>query len=101
MDGDLGHGTRRGHTLPLVPEMSPAIERTGEWSAAGPHETSPVDRRTLAICALAIVIAGASAILAEVLRALMGGVTNLAFFGRSSISNVSPATNHLGVWVIL
>lgn len=100
--GDLGHGTRGGHTLPLVPEMSPAIERTGEWEIGAPEESAPVDRRTLFICALAIMVAGAAAVLAEVLRALMGLVTNLAFYGRAvADSTTSPAGNHLGLWVIV
>ena len=80
--------------------MSPAIDSTGEWEVGAPEESSPVDRRTLAISALAITIAGAAAVLAEVLRALMAIVTNLSFYGRVSSAPTSPAGNHLGLWVI-
>lgn len=99
--GDLGHGARGGHTLPLVPEMSPAIDSTGEWKIGAPEEVAPVDGRTLAVCALALGLGGAAALLAEVLRALMALVTNLAFFGRVSADSSSPAGNHLGLWVIV
>src|SRR5438046_1461646 len=81
--------------------MSPAIEQTGEWEIGAPAESVPVDRRTLVICALGLVIAGFAALLAEVLRALMGLVTSVAFYGRPSTAFVPPAGNHLGYWVIV
>jgi CIC family chloride channel protein len=81
--------------------MSPAIDDTGEWEVGAPVESAAVDRRTLTICALGIAIAVASAFLAEVLRALMGLVTNVAFYGRISSAFIPPAQNHLGLWVII
>lgn len=100
-DADLGHGARGSNTIPLVPDISAAIDRTGEWELGAPEESSPVDRRTLAVAALGIVIAAAAALVAEVLRGLIGFVTNLAFYGRiSANSDTVPAGNHLGLWVI-
>ena len=99
-DADLGHGTRESNTLPLVPDISATIDRTGEWEMDAPGESSPVDRRTLAVAALGVLIAVAAAVIAEVLRALIGLVTNVSFFGRVSADSTAPAGNHLGFWVI-
>jgi H+/Cl- antiporter ClcA/predicted transcriptional regulator len=65
-----------------------------------PRQTPLVDRRVVLISALAILIAFASALIARLLTALIGLVTNVAFFGRLSTAFVSPAGNHLGPWVI-
>jgi len=73
-------------------------------SAAHPHlpqRANPASRRLLFICILAFVIALGAALLAEVLVALIGLITNLAFYGRVSLAFTSPAENHLGLWVIL
>jgi H+/Cl- antiporter ClcA/CBS domain-containing protein len=43
----------------------------------------------------------AAALVAQLLTALIGLVTNLAFYGRLSTALVSPAGNRLGPWVIL
>jgi len=53
------------------------------------------------LCALAIVIALGAGVLAEVLVALIGLFTNLAFYGRLSLAFVPPAGNSLGAWVVL
>jgi len=81
--------------------MSPAIDSTGEWEVGAPLETATVDGRTLVVCGLGVLIAGAAAVIAEFLRALMGLVTNAAFYGKFSTAFASPAGNHLGLWVIL
>jgi H+/Cl- antiporter ClcA len=60
-----------------------------------------VDHRLLFICAAAVGVAVGGGLLAEVLTALIGLITNLAFYGRLSLAFVSPADNHLGAWVIL
>lgn len=66
-----------------------------------PQRANPASRRLLFICILAFVIALGAALLAEVLVALIGLITNLAFYGRVSLAFTSPAENHLGLWVIL
>ncbi len=57
--------------------------------------------RLLRISALSIAIAFAAAAAAELLVALINGVTNVAFFGRFSLTFTPPWANHLGWWVIL
>jgi H+/Cl- antiporter ClcA len=54
----------------------------------------------LVISGLAVVIAVAAGVIAQVLTALIGLVTNLAFYGRVSTSFASPAGHHLGVAVV-
>jgi H+/Cl- antiporter ClcA len=57
--------------------------------------------RLLRQSALAIVIGLLAAVVARVLTALIGLVTNLAFYGRWSLAFTSPAGNHLGLAVII
>ncbi|MBS0431623.1 MAG: chloride channel protein [Proteobacteria bacterium] len=66
-----------------------------------PRKSTLVDRRVLLITALAVLIAFAAALIAQLLTALIGLVTNLAFYGRVSAAFSSPAGNHLGAWVIV
>jgi chloride channel protein, CIC family len=54
---------------------------------------------TLAFMAVAIGVIGA--LLAVILLRAIALFTNIFFFGRISLDNVSPAANHLGPWVIL
>jgi CIC family chloride channel protein len=57
--------------------------------------------RSIFISCLAIVIGLASAFIAQALLKLIGIFTNLFFFQRWGTELVSPATHHLGGWVIL
>ena len=57
--------------------------------------------RVLPIAGLAIAIGIVSAYVAAALLALIGFFTNLFFFQQISTALVSPATNHLGVFVVL
>jgi H+/Cl- antiporter ClcA len=41
-----------------------------------------------------------AALCAQVLVRLIALITNLAFYGKLSLANTSPALNHLGLWVI-
>ena len=56
--------------------------------------------RTVVMSALAVGVAIASALAAQLLIRLIGLITNLSFYGRWSSSFVSPAGNTLGLWVI-
>ncbi|MEZ4585461.1 MAG: chloride channel protein [Gemmatimonadales bacterium] len=58
------------------------------------------DRRLLLVSVLAVLIALGASALAEALLALIGLITNLAFFGRWSLAFASPAGNGLGAWVV-
>nr|WP_266158545.1 chloride channel protein [Dyella silvatica] len=65
-----------------------------------PRQFRPLDRRVLWIASLAMALGVIVALVAQALTGLIGGVTNLAFYGRWSFAFVSPANNHLGWWVI-
>ncbi len=56
--------------------------------------------RVLFIAALALVIGAVASGIAWFLIKLISFFTNLFFFGRFSVEAVSPAANHLGLWVI-
>jgi CIC family chloride channel protein len=70
-------------------------------AALGPAEYEPVDRRTVLIAGLAVLLGIAAGFVAHLLIALIGLVTNLAFRGRISFAFLSPAGHHLGAWAVL
>src|SRR3954466_9184858 len=59
-----------------------------------PAEYEPVDRRTVFITAVAMLIAVGAGLAAQFLVALIGLVTNAAFYARISTAFVSPAGGH-------
>ncbi|WP_430390290.1 chloride channel protein [Dyella sp. 20L07] len=65
-----------------------------------PRHFRPLGRRVVWIAALAMALGAVVAVVARALTALIGLVTNLAFYGRWSAEFSSPANNHLGLWVI-
>jgi CIC family chloride channel protein len=81
--------------------VSPALEAIAD-DAQVPRQTSTVDRRVWLLCAEAIVLAVVTGLVAQVLVALIGLITNIAFYGRLSFSEASPApaVEQLGLWVI-
>lgn len=66
-----------------------------------PAETSIVNLRVAALCAVAILIGAAASLAALILVSLISLFTNLAFFHRLSFEELSPAGNALGLWVIV
>jgi len=58
------------------------------------------DARLLRIVALAAVIGACSTFAARVLLLLIRFFTDVFFYGRFSTAELSPADNHLGLWVI-
>ena len=81
--------------LPLSPSLGVSLDATRM-----PRRSTLVDRRVLRITAVALVLGVAAAGIAQLLTALIGLVTNLAFYGRWSTAFSSPAGNQLGWWVI-
>ncbi len=81
--------------LPIAPSLGVALD-----AASMPRRSTLVTRRVLLVSALAVLIAIGTAYIAQILIALIGLVTNLAFYGRWSAAFSSPADNHLGPWVI-
>jgi chloride channel protein, CIC family len=59
-----------------------------------------MDGRVVLMCALAVGVGIAGGFAARLLMALMGAVTNLAYYGRWSFALVSPANNLLGWFAI-
>ncbi|MBS1921489.1 MAG: chloride channel protein [Bacteroidetes bacterium] len=57
--------------------------------------------RLLLISALAVFIAAAASVIAKGLIYLINFITHISFYGNFTISAVSPADNHLGIWVIV
>ncbi len=66
-----------------------------------PDKVVLVDRRVLLISGLAMVVACAAALIARILIALIGLITNISFYGRFSMAFSSPANNHLGGFVLV
>ena len=94
----MDHEIARASTtagLPVAPTLSPSLEAAG----VGRGYTL-VDRRSLLICVLALAVGAAAAVVAQLLTALIYGVTNLAFYGRLSFSFATPWENTLGLAVI-
>ncbi|GEN13236.1 H+/Cl-antiporter ClcA [Myxococcus fulvus] len=91
-----GHGPQARESLPVAPSMGPALA-----DVRTPRALEPVDRRVVFISAIAVVVALAAGLVAQLLGALIELFTNIAFFGRFSASPVSPGDNTLGPWVIV
>ncbi|MDE2089887.1 MAG: chloride channel protein [Gammaproteobacteria bacterium] len=82
--------------LPLAPSLGPSLE-----SARIPKHATLIDGRVIKISALAFLIGLIAAVVAQGLLHLIGLITNLAFYGRLDSAFVSPAGNHLGLFVVL
>ncbi|MGN6520276.1 MAG: chloride channel protein [Dokdonella sp.] len=82
--------------LPVAPSLGDSLD-----AARMPRRSTLVDRRVVVVSLVAGVIAAAAALIAQLLTALIGVVTNLAFYGRWSTAFSSPAAHHLGAWVIV
>ncbi len=81
--------------LPVSPGMGPTLS-----AADIPPHVTVVDRRTLYVSAICVGLGVIAAFVAQGLLLLIDFFTNLAFFGRLSTADATPAANHLGVWVI-
>ena len=82
--------------LPVAPALGVALD-----AARMPRRSTLVEPRILLVCALAAVLGLAAAAVAQALVALIALVTNLAFYGRVSAHEASPAGHALGAWVIV
>lgn len=81
--------------LPIAPSLSPLLNA----AHVSEHATG-MDRRTLFICLLAFGISIIAAVIAQGLILLIGFITHLAFYGELLWHPISPANNHLGLWVV-
>lgn len=80
--------------VPVAPSLGPALAAAGMK-----RSTRTIDGRTLRLAGFACLIAVVAALVAQLLSASIAVVTNLAFYGRLSLAEVSPAGNPLGSWV--
>ncbi len=83
--------------LPVAPSMAPALA-----DAAVTAPGTVVDRRVVFISGVAMLVAVAAGLVAQLLTRLINLVTNIAFHGgRLSLASASPSGHRLGPWVIL
>jgi len=78
--------------VPVAPGLEDVVESAAEDPVAfrAPPEYAAVDRRTIGICAAAVVVAIGAGLAAQLLIRLIGLVTNATFFGRLSTEFVAP-----------
>ncbi len=95
-DDDEARASQRSvPRLPIAPSMGPALE-----TISAPFERANVDARVLGLSGLAIGLGLVAAVVARVLTALIGLITNFAFYGRVSWVFEGPAGDHLG-WAVV
>ena len=81
--------------LPVDSSLAPTL-----LSARAPRQVPAVNLRVVYISAISILVAVAAGLVARALTALIGLITNLAFYWRFSFDFTSPAGNRLGPYVI-
>lgn len=92
--------------LPVAPGLGEAVDEAQadaekeEPRVLTPREAILVDKRTVLVSGLAIVVAAGAALLAQVLIALIRLVTNISFFGKFSTAFSSPGSSSFG-WPLL
>ncbi len=79
--------------------ISPSLDLVSQ-GAQVPAEASAIDRRTVLLCVVAVLMGVLAAFVAKVLIQLIDFITNLAYFHRISFEAASPADNTLGAWAI-
>jgi CIC family chloride channel protein len=101
---DLGHGSRDDASLPVAPDLAPAMAVADEGSEAtvvAPREFEILGWRTVYISALSVAIGAIGAIVAQLFLLLIGVATNLAYYNRFSTAFVSPAGAHRSSFALL
>src|ERR1041385_1026603 len=83
--------SRSSEGLPVAPSLDLALA-----DVQAPPSYTPVDHRVIAICALALLIGAAGAVIASILTQLIGFITNLAYYGRLCRAFSPPSTDRLG-----
>ncbi len=94
----MTHDVENASTTPGLPislGLGPVLEK-----ADIERHPRQLDRKSLRLSAFAIGLALVVTPIARLLMMLIGLITNLVFYGRVSTDLVSPAGNHLGLWVI-
>lgn len=79
--------------------VSPLLASISQPSTT-PKGNILLKKRLLWISGLSVIVAIAISLIAKFLVALINVVTNISFYGTFSLNFNSPASNHLGLWVI-
>ena len=89
--------------VPVAPGLEDSVANASDGSAAfrAPREYAAIDRRTIGICAVAVVVATGAALAAQLLIRLIGLVTNATFFGRLSTDFSAPRFGTHNPWLII
>ena len=89
--------------VPVAPGLEDSVANASDGSAAfrAPREYAAIDRRTIGICAGAVVVAIGAALAAQLLIRLIGLVTNATFFGRLSTDFSAPRFGTHNPWLII
>lgn len=82
--------------IPLSTSLTPTLEAENI-----PPRVAENKNRLLTISALAVLVGAFISVIAKLLVYLIYFITNVSFHGNMSITNISPAENHLGLWVII
>jgi H+/Cl- antiporter ClcA/CBS domain-containing protein len=93
------HDVERAATtegLPISVSMGPVLAQ-----ANVPGESSLVDRRVVLICIVSILLALASALIAQGLMRLIWLITNISFYGSFQFTRTTPPQQHIATWMIL
>jgi chloride channel protein, CIC family len=83
--------------IPVAPSLEPELGN----SRASRRRYALIDMGTVRITLYAVILGVVGGFVAQALTALIGLITNIAFYGRISAKFVSPADNHLGLLVVL
>ncbi len=89
-------GSSSTEGLPVAPSMGLTLQ-----SVVTPQMITTVGSRVVFLSVIAILIGLAAGVVAQILLALIGLITNLSFYGRLTTQFFSPAENKLGLWVII
>ena len=81
--------------LPIAPSLGVTLD-----AASMPRQSTLVDGRTVALSLVAIGVAVAATVAARLLVTLITLITNLAYFGRWSLTLRSPAEHAPGLWAV-
>lgn len=86
--------SRKDESTPLSPAFDQLYNRKGTFRKI------PVNKRVVYLSIQAVINAVVIGLLAKLLVALILLITNIAFYGRLSFAQASPAGNHLG-WIVV
>ena len=96
---EYNHEIERSSTtagLPVAPGLGDTLD-AGNF----PHERARIDKRVVMISLSSMALAVAAVFIAQALTRLIALVTNISFFGTFSFAITSPATNTLGLFVLV